>query len=195
MQFRFVPVRTQQTCAKLGRHMHMVDFAVQPQIEQPVDELVDARNIFQRTCRIRDVLRLHMIARSNRDSHLFGDFARMLAKTERRVDVHHVHASERGSEQRVARFGELHLLLFHHPTDQRHMVDSCRVFRRTNAHKPDRMALPLQFLRPLQRRIRRAVTSVSRRVDHHGDGQGSLCFFLFRLRHALHPTPMAQWKA
>ena len=136
-----------------------------------------------------------MIARSNRDSHLFGDFARMLAKTERRVDVHHVHASERGSEQRVARFGELHLLLFRHPTDQRHMVDSCRVFRRTNAHKPDRMALPLQFLRPLQRRIRRAVTSVSRRIDHHGDGQGALCFFLFRLRHTLHPTPMAQWKA
>ncbi len=98
------------------------------------------------------------IARSNRDAHLVGDFARMLAETERRVDVHHVHASERGSEQRVARFGELHLLLGRHPTDQRHMVHSCRVFGRTNAHKPDRMALPLQFLRPLQRRIRRAVT-------------------------------------
>ena len=30
----------------------------------------------------------------------------------------------------------MHLLLFRHPTDQRHMVDSCRVFRRTNAHTP-----------------------------------------------------------
>ena len=172
--------------------MHMVDFAIQPQIEQPVDKRVDTRNIFQRARRIRDVLRLHMIARSNRDSHLFGDFASMLTETERGVDMHHVHSLKRGSEQRVARLGELHLLLLRHPTDQRHMVDSRRVFRRTNAYESDRMALPFQFLRPLQCRIRSAIASVSRRVDHHGDGQGALRFFLFRLRHALHPTPMAQ---
>ena len=192
VQFRFVSVGTQQTCAKFGGHMHMVDFAIQPQIEQPVDKRVDTRNIFQRARRIRDVLRLHMIARSNRDSHLFGDFASMLTETERGVDMHHVHSLKRGSEQRVARLGELHLLLLRHPTDQRHMVDSRRVFRRTNAYESDRMALPFQFLRPLQCRIRSAIASVSRRVDHHGDGQGALRFFLFRLRHALHPTPMAQ---
>ena len=51
VQFRSVSVGTQQTCAKFGGHMHMVDFAIQPQIEQPVDKRVDTRNIFQRARR------------------------------------------------------------------------------------------------------------------------------------------------
>ena len=52
---------------------------------------------------IRDVLRLHVVAGRNGDAHLFGDLAGMLAETERRVDMHHVHTIERLAKQRVAR--------------------------------------------------------------------------------------------
>ena len=36
VQFRLIPMRTQQTGAKLGRYVHMADPAIQPHIEQPI---------------------------------------------------------------------------------------------------------------------------------------------------------------
>ena len=152
MQLRLVSMRAQQARTQFGRHMHMVDLAVQPYVEQPVDERVDAGHIFQRPRGIRDVLRLHVVAGRNGDAHLFGDLAGMLAETERRVDMHHVHTIERLAKQRVARLGELHLLLLRHPADQRHMIDARGIFGRADAHQTDMMPLALQLLRPLQRR-------------------------------------------
>ena len=133
-----------------------------------------------------------MVSGSDRDAHLPGHLAGMLAETERRVDMHRIHAQERRAEQRIARFGELHLLLLRHPAHQWHMVYTSREIRRPDADQTHMMPLTFQLLRPLQGGIRSAVAPVARCVDHHGDGQRSVGFLLFVLKHAPHPTPMAQ---
>ena len=168
---RCVAVGAQQARAELRGHVDAVDLGEQPPIEQTVDDRVDAGHMLQRSGRIRDVLGLHVVAGGDRDPHLPGHAAGMLAESERRVQVHYVHAQERGPEQGVAGLGELHLLLSRHPTDQGHMVDPRGEVGGADAHQTHAMPLPLEFVRPLQRRIRRAVAAVAGGVDHHRDGQ------------------------
>lgn len=170
--------------------MHMVDLAVQPYVEQPVDERVDAGHIFQRPRGIRDVLRLHVVAGRNGDAHLFGDLAGMLAETERRVDMHHVHTIERLAKQRVARLGELHLLLLRHPADQRHMIDARDIRARRcppNGHDAPGAPAPAPTATPNSVPLPRFPDVSTTMAMVRG-----LRFILLILGHAFHPTPMAQ---
>ena len=164
-------VLAQQPGPQFRRHMDRVDVAVQPVLEQPIDERISAGHIFERPRGIRHVLRLHMVA--GRDGQALGTRRgeRVPPEFEWRVDVHDVHAVERAIEQRGARLRELHLLFRRHPADERHPVDLGRVLGRVDAHEAHTVPLPFQLLSPLQRRIRRPVAAVAEGVHHHGDRQ------------------------
>ena len=166
-----VAMFAQQARGHLGGRVDVVDALVQPLAEQPVEELLHTGDVAQRSRGIQDVLRLQMESGGHGDAHLAGDLRGATPEFERHVDVDDVDALERGTEQRVARFGELHLLLCGHPRDERHPVDAGRIFRRADADETHMMSLPFQFGRPLKRRIRCAVALVADRVDHQRNRQ------------------------
>ena len=85
--------------------------------------------------------------------------------------MHHINTYKRLAEHRPIRLRKLHLLLRGDPRDQWDMMHANRILRRTDTDQTNRMALPTQLPRILQRRIRRAVTLVARGVDHQRDGQ------------------------
>ena len=172
----------------IGRHVNVADIVIQPMIEQPVDQMRQTRNVAQRACGVQHILRLNVIPGGYGYAHSSGDRRGSPTECERHVDMHHIRSAERATEQGIAGLGELHLLLCRDPGDQRHMMDTSSIYGSADAHQSHGMPLPFQLLRPLQRRIRRAVALVAYRIHHHCNGK-RLVFMVLLLRGVMHGLP------
>ena len=152
----------------------MADAPVQPEAEQGVQKTRHPRQVFQRTGRIHDILRLEVESRGHGNTHAPRDLVRAPPELERQIQMHDIRSGERRAEQRIAWLGELHLLFGGHPGDQRHLVDPCRIFGGADADESDMVTLPLQFVRILQCGVRRAVALVADGVHDQHDGHGAI---------------------